>query len=503
MAAAESAIRFFGYCRHSKGKWAGKPITLDPWQCFVIGSLFGWKRGDGRRRFRVAHVEVARKNGKTTLAAGVGLALLLVDREPGAEIYTCATKKEQAKLAHSDAKAMVKGSQLLANRVRIWRDALTVEDANSRYIPLGADADTLDGLNVHGAICDELHAWKDRKLWDVIETATGARDQPLILAITTAGSGRDNIWWERRQAAINAVNGTAPNDAIFGAIYTLDDSDDWTDERTWIKANPSLGVTVRLDDLRDAAKEAIDVPAKQNAFKRLRLNVPTQQYDLWLDLAKWDACPNELPDLAGRVCYIGVDLSATRDMTAVAWVFPPLEDFEPWAVKVGFFLPAANLLDRCRRDHAPYDLWERQGWLTLTDGDTVDHGAVQKHILEEYQNYAVQKIAFDRAMAAPIVTTLREQHGLDVVGYSQSIMSMTGPTKEFEMLVESGRLNHGGNPILRYNASNAAVYIDGNENKRPHKAHSSGRIDGVVACIIALGVAVGEAQSSVPTIEVF
>lgn len=489
---AQEAYDFFALLCHSKGQWAGQPFRLEPWQYFVVGSIFGWKRADGTRRFRVAHVEVARKNGKTTLAAGIGLYLLVLDDEAGAEVYTVATKRDQARLAHDESKRMVKASPALRRHVKPFKDALTVETSDSKYVPLGADADTLDGLNIHGAICDELHAWKLRDLWDVIETATGARRQPLMFPITTAGVGRSGIWWERRDLAVKVLQGVVPDDGLFAAIYTLDEGDDWTSEKHWLKANPSLGVSLRVEELRERCREAIATPGKQNAFKRLRLNIPTQQVTLWLDLARWDKCAGDdltWEALKGRECYSGLDLSATTDMTALAHVFPPRDDRERWKALLRYWLPGADLAERCRRDHAPYDLWSQQNWLSLTEGDVVDYDFVEACIVEDAGYFRMQTLAIDRWGSNQLTTRLKDHHGLPVEGFGQGFASMAAPCKELEILVTSARFAHGQHPVLRFNVACAAVKQDPAGNRKPDKVTSTGRIDGLVAVLMGLGAA--------------
>lgn len=495
--AALRALQFFGLLRHSKGRWAGKPFTLEPWQQWFVGCLFGWKRTAGTRRFRTAHLEVARKNGKTTLASGIGLMLFLLDREPGAEVYTCATKRDQAKLTHSESARMVQGSPSLLRRVVVYKDNLSVPSENAKYEPLAAEGHKLDGLNPSGVICDEIHAWRERLLWDVMETATGARSQPLTLITTTAGYDRHSIWWERRELALRVLRGVIQDDSLFAAIYTLDPEDDWLDEKAWAKANPSLGVTVQREELREKAEQARATPGKQNPFKRLRLNVPTDQANLWLDMDAWRVCgmlPVNEEELRGRDCYGGLDLSATTDTSAWVLLFPPSgdqgEEREPWKVLVRVFLPGDDLHEREVRDGVPYSQWEREGWLTLTDGNVIDYDQIERQILADAQTFCVREIAFDRYFANQLVLRLQEQ-GLEVVGFGQGFASMAAPAKEFEELLVSGRLAHGSNPVLTWQASCAAAKQDPAGNTKPDKASSTGRIDSIVAILMALGRAIG------------
>ena len=298
---ANKVINFFPeYLRHSKGEWANRPFHLAPWQEFIVGSLFGWKNKETRyRRFRIAYEEVARKNGKTTMIAGIGNFLFLADKEPGAEVYTAATKKDQAALSHSESVRMVKKSPKLRNRVGIYRNNMSIDSTASKYQPLGADADTVDGLNIHGGLIDELHAHKTRDMWDVLETATGSRRQPLQMAITTAGVDQTGICYEQHEYVQQILKRTIEDDSYFGIIYTLDlnkdcpnikkeDEDDWTNEEVWIKANPNLGFSAKLDDLQRKAKKAKIIPAAQNNFLRKHMDVWTQQVDRWIDLDLWD-----------------------------------------------------------------------------------------------------------------------------------------------------------------------------------------------------------------------
>lgn len=302
--AATRAIRFFDFLRHSKGEWAGQVVRLEPWQMFVLWVLFGWKRADGLRRFRTAYLEVARKNGKSTLASGVGLYLLDADGEPGAEIYTAATKRDQARITHSEATRMVKASPFLRRRIRAFKDNLHVESTASKFEPLGRDADSMDGLNIHGAIVDEIHAHRTRDVWDVLETATGARRQSLMFGITTAGFNRQSLCWELHEYTQKVLDRIIDDETFFGVIYTIDEGDDWRDERAWAKANPNLGVSVKIDDLRRKALKAQEMPSALNSFLRLHLNVWTQAEKKWLDPERWRACAGHVDEsgLRGRRC---------------------------------------------------------------------------------------------------------------------------------------------------------------------------------------------------------
>jgi phage terminase large subunit-like protein len=477
--AAQRAIDFFGFLKHSKGEWAGQPFELSPWQAFVVGCIFGWKRGDGLRRFRLAYVEVPRKNGKSTLAAGVGLYLFIADEEPGAEVYTAATKRDQARITHGEATRMVKASPALMRRVRIYKDNLSIEDSASKYEPLGADADTMDGLNVHAAIIDELHAHKTRDVVDVLETATGARRQPLIFEITTAGFDQESICREHHDYSVQVLENTIEDDTWFGYIAAIDDGDDWTDPETWRKANPNYGVTVKPDDLERKCLKAQHLPAAQNAFLRLHGNVWTEQEHRFVDLALWDENAGEVneEELAGLECYGGLDLSSVQDMTAWLMVFPYDKDPDEVDILCRFWVPEARLTDPHNRYRAQYQAWARQGKLMTTPGDAVDYGFIKAQILADAKRFHLVDMAIDRLFQGYQVGTDLQEEGIKVVGMGQGFLSMAGPMREFERRLLAKKLHHGGHPVFRWMAANLSVKQDAAGNLKPDKATSQGRID--------------------------
>jgi phage terminase large subunit-like protein len=487
-AAAQHALDFFGFLRHSKGEWAGEPFVLSPWQQFIVYNLFGWMRQDGTRRFRIAYDEVPRKNGKTTLAAGIELYLFFADGEPGAEVYTAATKRDQARIAHSEAERMVTASPALSKRIGIVRDNMHVIGTASKCEPLGADADTMDGLNVHGAVMDELHAHKNRKMYDVMETATGSRRQPLIFIITTAGHDRHSICWELHDYGIKILEGVIEDDTFFVFIAGVDEDDDWTDPKIWEKANPNWGISCKPDDVARLAKKAMEMPAAQNAFRRLRLDEWTEQEVRWLNIIDWDKCdkPVEPRELLGRECWGGLDLSTKIDLTALVLLFPPLDEDDDYKVIWRFFIPGDNVQQRVKRDRVPYDVWIKQGFIIATDGNVIDYEYIRNEIAELSQSYAIQEIGFDPWNATQTALQLQDD-GFNMVEMRQGIRTMAEPTKELEALVKSRRFSHGGNPVARWNASNVTVRTDANENYMPDKSKSTERIDGIVAALIALG----------------
>jgi phage terminase large subunit-like protein len=486
--AARQAIVFFRLLKHSKGEWAGRPLHLEPWQQFVLWSLFGWKR-DGTRRFRTSYLEVARKNGKTTMAAGIGLYLMLADGEPGAEVYSAATKRDQARLSHGEATRMAKSSPAIRREVTIFRDNIHILNTASKFEPLSADTNTLDGLNVHGAIVDEIHAHKTRDVWDILETATGSRRQPLMFAITTAGYDRESLCWQQHEYTEKVLGGIVEDDSWFGMIYALDEGDDWEDEVTWIKANPNLGVSKKLDDMRRLAERARGMPSALNAFLRLHLDVWTQAETKWVPLEHWKQCAHavDAEGLRGRTCYGGLDLSSNVDISAWVLVFPPQGDDGIYQILCRFWIPEEAMVERSRRDRAPYDVWVRQGFIQATPGNVIDYSFILAQIDQDAQVYDVRELAFDRWGATKIQTELMELGGEDwVIQFGQGYVSMNPPMRELERLILEHKLAHGGNPVLTWMANNLVVRTDPAGNIKPDKDKSIEKIDGMVAMVMGL-----------------
>jgi len=487
--AGQMVIAFFSLLKHSKGEWAGRPVILEPWQQFVMWNVFGWKRMDGTRRFRTSIMEIARKNGKTTMAAGVGLYLLVADGEPGAEIYSAATKRDQARLSHSEATRMAKASPGIRREVRIFKDNIHIPDTASKFEPLGADADTMDGLNVHGALIDEIHAHKSRDTWDLLETATGARRQPLMFGISTSGFDRQSLFFSQHEYTEKVLQGVVQDDSWFGIIFTIDDGDDWADESVWIKANPNLGVCKKLDDMQRKALRAKEMPAALNAFQRLELDIWTHSETKWINLDHWTACGTAVDELGlrGRTCYGGLDLSSTTDVTAFVVVFPPQAEGDAYQVLCRFFIPEDSMRERVRRDRVPYDVWVRQGFITATPGNVVDYDFVLSQVGEDRETFDLQQMAFDRWGAAHIQSQLMEMGGDEfMVQFGQGFQSMSPPMKELEKLILGHTLAHGNNPVLTWMADNLVAREDPAGNIKPDKEKSIERIDGMVALIMAL-----------------
>lgn len=491
---AQRAVDFFArMLRHVKGELAGQPFILQQWQADdIVRPLFGWKRADGTRRYRRAYIEVPRKSGKSTISAGIGLYLLYADGEAGAEIYSAASDREQAAIVFDVARTMVEEKPSLKAVSEVYRRSIVVKRANSSYRVLSADAPHHHGLNAHGIIFDELHAQPNRELWDVLTTSVGARRQPLIVAITTAGYDRNSICWEVHDYALKVRDGIIDDPSFLPVIYAAPDDADWRNRKTWATANPGMGVTISEDYLAAECQRAIETPGYQNTFRRLHLNQWTEQSERWLDMATWDEGdePFDAESLNGRECFGGLDLSSTTDLSAFVLVFPPLEDGERWKCLCWFWLPEENARKRADRDRVPYDVWGRDGLIELTEGNVIDYAWLRKRINElAGQKYQIKEIMYDRWNASQLVTWLTED-GATMVPMGQGFASMTAPTKELEKLVVGRQLQHGSNPILRWMASNVAVSQDPAGNLKPDKAKSTEKIDGIVALIMGIASAV-------------
>lgn len=491
---ATVAVNFFEkLLQHTKGEWAGTAFKLAEWQrdC-IIRPLFGWKRPDGTRRYRRAYIEIPRKNGKSTLAAGIGLFLLTADAEQGAEIYSAAADRDQASIVFDEARRMVEASPELARRAQVYKRSIVIPSTNSVYRVLSADAFSKHGLNASGIIFDELHAQPNRELWDVLATSTGARRQPLTVAITTAGYDRESICYEQHDYARKILDGVLVDNDYFAYISGADDSDDWTSPDTWRKANPGLNITVKEDYLAAEARRAAAVPAYQNTFRRLHLNQWTQQDVRWLDLSAWDRCGEfsfTARQLEGAVCYGGLDLASTSDLAAFSLVFPPDDEGKPFCVLTWYWIPEDNMIDRARRDRVSYDSWARDGFITATPGAVIDYSWITEDINRLSAKYQIREIAFDRWGAFQISQAL-EGAGLAMIGFGQGFASMSGPTKELLRLVLDNKLAHGANPVTRWMADNVVVSQDPAGNVKPNKQRSRDKIDGIVSIIMGLDRAI-------------
>ncbi len=495
--AGNKVCRFIERLPHIKGPKANAKelCILEPWQCFIITTVFGWLRKDnGSRRFKRSYVEVPRGNGKSFLSAGVGLYCLSNDDEQGAEVYSAATTRDQAKIVWGDARSMMVKRPEFAAKIGVGISTYSVFQAStgSKFLPLSREADNQDGLNVHCAIIDELHAHKTRETYDVIETGSAKRDNSLIWVITTAGSDTSGICYEQRSYVRKILEGLE-DETQFGVIYTVDEGDDWTEVATWQKANPNWNVSVNPDTFAALAFKAMQTPSAQNNFK-------TKHLDLWVnadtaafDMRAWDKCADislRIEDFAGQECCAAVDLASKIDIAAKSRVFkrmlpkPGTEVMEAhYYVFVESYLPEAALTDG---RNSQYSGWEIEGWLRTTPGDVLDFSLVQEELLRDGVDYKLREVAYDPWQATQMAQELTGQ-GLVMVEVRPSVQNFSAPMKELDALMRAERLHHDGNPALRWMISNTVCHTDAKDNIYPRKEKPENKIDGVVAVIMALG----------------
>ena len=483
--AAMRCISFFSILKHSKGEFSGKRFELEPWQMFIVWVLFGWKRLDGSRRFRYAYVEVARKNGKTTFAAALSLYMMVLDGEDGAEIYTAATKRDQAKICWTEARNMVGKSPALSNKIARFQSALTMESTLSKMEPLAADSDKLDGLNPHFAVVDEYHAHKTDMLYNVLKSATGARRQPMIFTITTAGFDKTSPCFLMRRIYIDVLLGIKKQENTFVMIYSADEGDDWKDPKTWAKSNPNIGVSISAEYLEEEFKSALNRGGSEEVnFKTKNLNQWVDAPTVWIQDEKVRKCSHGTTDadLVGQTCYAGLDLASHVDINALALYFPELK-----AVKMHYWIPEAKMEENA--DRVDYKTWAAEGRIFVTDGNVIDIDAQVEKITEIIRGVNCRNIAYDPAKAYHGTVQGLQKAGLNNIldEFNQSIKTMSEPTRELQRLVESAEVDLMDDPVLRWMFRNAVAVTDANDNIKLHKAKSMNKIDGLTAIINAIG----------------
>ncbi len=489
LAAAERVRTFFEkFLRHSTGEFEGQPFKLLDWQWDrVIAPLFGWKNADGTRRFRTAYISTGKKNGKSGLISGLTLYLLLGDNEPGAEVYSAACDRNQASIIYREAKKMIDVSPLLTARLNcIDSSKRIVGPRASFYRALSADAKLQEGLNASAVLFDELHAQPNRDLWDTLRYAGSARRQPLLIAITTAGeAGQPSICREVYDYAKRVESGEVADVSFLPVIFEAAADDAWDDPDTWAKANPSFGVTIKADAFRADFLEAKESPAKENAFRRYRLNQWTSVADSWLSLDAWDACAGKVDPAAlrGQPCFAGLDLSATDDTTALVLLFPSDDGV---VLLPRFYLPGANIAGLERKHRVPYRAWAKAGHMTLTEGNVVDYQQIRRDLGQLATVYDIQKLVIDRKFQGQQLESELIEDGFDVMPAGQGWLSQDLPAKELERLLLSRQLQHAGHPVLRWHAGNAVVDIDKAGNYSLNKRKSRSKIDGIAATLMAL-----------------
>lgn len=491
---ADYAMNFIQCLSHTKGTWAGKPFELIPWQEQIIRDVFGILKPNGYRQFNTAYIEIPKKQGKSELAAAVALLLCCGDGEERAEVYGCAADRQQASIVFEVAADMIRMCPALNKRCKILSATKRIIylPTNSFYQVLSAEAYSKHGFNIHGVVFDELHTQPNRKLFDVMTKGSGdARMQPLYFLITTAGTDTKSICYETHQKAKDILEGRKIDPTFYSVIYGADENDDWTSPKVWKKANPSLGITVGIDKVQAACDSAKQNPSEENSFRQLRLNQWVKQEVRWMQMNKWDKCNYSVDEeaLEGRVCYGGLDLSSTTDITAFVLVFPPVDKDDRYVVLPYFWIPEENMQQRINKDHVPYDLWAKQGYLETTEGNVIHYGYIEKFIEKLGERFNIREIAFDRWGAVQMVQNL-EGMGFTVVPFGQGFKDMSPPTKELMKLVLEEKIAHGGHPVLRWMMDNVYVRRDPAGNIKMDKAKSTEKIDGAVATVMALDRAI-------------
>lgn len=475
---------------HIKGPLAGQNIRLEGWQCFILTTVFGWrKRSTGTRRFRRVYIEVPRGNAKSTLSSGVGLKAAFADGEGGAEVYSAATTRDQARIVFKDAQAMARRRPELCRElgVEVLAHDIVQSSTASKFTALASDSNSLDGLNIHFAAVDELHAHKTREVYDVLETGTGKRPQSMLWSITTAGSDRAGICYELRTYTTKVLSGVIEDESLFGIVYTIDDGDDWTDESSWRKANPNWGVSVQPDVVAQLAAKAMQMPAAQANFKTKHLDVWVNADQAWMDMRAWDRCADPeltLEQFAGETCYVGLDLASKTDIAARVVVFPKVIDGQAHYYLFGrYFLPEQAIDDG---RNSQYRGWATQDLVTVTPGDVLDFQAVEDDVLAISSAHQVAEVAYDPWQATQLAQRL-QANGATTVEFRNTVGNFSAPMKELDALARSGRLHHNGDPVLTWMVSNVVCHTDAKENIYPRKERPENKIDGVIAAITALG----------------
>lgn len=531
-AAADEACRWIEtYCHHTEGEWYGRPFVLARWQRRIVRKLFGWKRADGTRRYRKLWLEVGRKNGKTEFAAALALIIFLHDGEMGAQIYSLATDKDQAKIVFEKAGKMVGLSPELTREVEVMKPSLWCNALLASFKPLSSKPDSKHGFSPHGMIGDEVHAWESGELCEVVIEGEGARSQPLNILITTAGKHGEGYAWEQHEYAVGVLKGEIQDDELLVAIFAADEDDDWTDPASWKKANPNLGISPKLEFLESQCREARQLKRKENRFRQYYLNQWVGQSTRWLPMEFWDMCTAAPADRARKLflsdperdeklrelaeakqpsdpelwkkleqqfksrrarAWGGLDLATVSDMCALSWEFEPLEEGGPIPIIWRFFLPRDTMKTLPPRTAKLYEKFVAAGALTLTPGNVADYDFIEKQILRDAEDFLVVALGIDRYNATDLASRLLNREGMPVELFGQGFVSMSGPSKDLERRVLGLGIEHGNNPVARWMAENVAVDEDAADNIKPTKERSSGKIDGIVSAVMGRGMAMAK-----------
>lgn len=493
---ADHAIKFIErYCKHSKGKWGGKPVILELWQKALIAAAFGFvDKNSGYRKYTEVLLVVGRKNGKSTIAAAVGLYLMIADGEHGAEVYAVATKKDQAKLIWAEAKRMVVKSPSLRKRIKpLVAELVGLHDYDgSTFKPLGSDSDTLDGLNPHGACMDEIHAWKDKNLYDVIFDGMSAREQPMLFETTTAGTVRELVYDEKYDYASKVIDGVKDfeDERLLAVIYELDDRSEWTKPECWKKANPGLGTIKDLEKLADKVKKAQRVPDQLSNLLCKDFNIRDTVAGAWLS---FDVIKNDetftMDDIRGSYAVGGTDLSSTTDLTCATLLMMKAGSDKKYSLQM-YFMPEELIDKRVAEDHIPYDKWIDRGILTACPGNKVDYSMVTKWFVKMYEEYDIRPlwIGYDRWNSTYWVQEMKD-HGFTLDPVAQGTQTFSQPMKEMGADLDSKLINYNQNSALQWCLTNTSIKRDDNDGIRPVKGRvQRQRIDGTVSLLIAYTV---------------
>jgi phage terminase large subunit-like protein len=478
------------YCRQSVGRWGGQPLFLLEWQRDFLMRLFGWKLANGKRRFLRAYLEVAKKNGKSTLFAAIAILLLVGDGEGAPEVYINACDREQASIIFDESSRMVHHSPALNKRLKVIDSKKRIIDPKNsgRIQANSADVPSKDGRNAHGILFDELHRQRTRDLWDIFEYAAESREQPLTLSITTAGEEEAGIWYEQREYSEGVNEGRIPDITHLGVVYRALPTDDLGSEATWKKANPSLGITIDTEKFRRAYEEALVLPRKMALFKRLRLNIIASMAAKFMPPEVWARCKGDfdprMPLPRGVAFWAGLDLSSIQDLTALAVIFGSRH--EGYRLLTRFWLPAERIVELEHEHSQPYRAWAQHGYITLTEGEVVDYDFVRREINNLAAVGELRKLLVDPHNATNLATELIEQDGIPAEFLGQGFISLNAPTKELERLALSRKLRHGGHPVMDWMMRNAVVQTDAAGNIKLTKKKSSGKIDGAAATVNAI-----------------
>lgn len=480
-------ILFSRLCVHYQGTCPGEHFEPEPWQKTLLAILFGWRREDGTRRFRYLYLEIGRKNGKTFLSAVIANYMTCADGEQGAEVYSVATKKEQARKCHGDAENIIKKSSTLRKEFNIFKHNITHEKSLSFFRPLSSDHNKMDSLNIHCVVCDELHAWRNRLLWDVVTTSFGSRLQWMVVVTTTAGYDRVTTCWDQHVHVKKILAGVVVDDSYLGVIFSVDEEADVDNEVNWVKANPNYGVSVVKSTIREAVDRAKSIPSQMNNVLRLYFNVWTQAEFRWFRPDYWAQCQGTFDerDLVGMDCYAGLDLSVSNDLSALVYVFPPEEHGHKLRILCRFWCPEEKINRRVSSDSVPYDMFVKNGELEPTRGRAVDYDQITSTINADNQKFNILELRYDRWRATDIIAAADDM-GIETIGFGQGFASMSGPSIELERMIVSGEIEHNGNAVLTWMSQNVIVVYDSAGNIKPDKSKSSEKIDGIVALIMAV-----------------